>query len=166
MSKKTKTTVAALVLGALAYLAWPSHGSKNPDTPAPEVKAQEFHAEGSAPELAAPLPPPLPKKVHPRIAKRPKPSAVTRAEPVAETSGVLEEKQIPLPTIWNGQFEEHELRAQNNVCDDLDRPCSPRGRDGVLLAGVSIPLNGLSPQLPQNLAVGSYRERLPLLVYR
>jgi len=70
-----------------------------------------------------------------------------------------------MPAGWNGHFQKHELHGQRDDCD-IDRPCSPRGRDGVLLVGASFRLDGFRPQLPQILAVGSYQQRTPMLVYK
>jgi hypothetical protein len=73
--------------------------------------------------------------------------------------------EIPLPKTWEGSFVKLERPYKKDECD-LDRPCAPRGRDGVLLVGVSFSLNGYQPVAPEILSVGSYRERTPLLVYK
>jgi hypothetical protein len=72
--------------------------------------------------------------------------------------------EIPLPKSWEGSFVKHERPYKKDECD-MDRPCAPRGRDGVLLVGVSFSLNGYQPMAPEILSVGSYRERTPILVY-
>lgn len=165
--KKGKTTLMALTLGALTYLAWLGLDMKNPEKPTPVTTPYEVVSESPAPAVAAV---PTPRRVIARKAvkyRKAKPAA-----PGAETAVAMETKEpqkskmeIPLPKAWEGSFVKHERPYNKDECD-YDRPCAPRGRDGVLLVGVSFSLNGYQPVAPEILSVGSYRDRTPLLVYK
>jgi hypothetical protein len=165
--KKGKTILAALTLGTLTYLAWLGLDIKNPEKPAPLTTAYEMVSETPAPALA---PAPLSSRVPARKAvrfKKSKPAADLAMS--GESSGSLQEKKskidIPMPGAWNGSFVKHDRPYKKDECD-IDRPCAPRGRDGVLLVGVSFSLNGFQPMAPEILSVGSYQQRTPLLVYK
>lgn len=166
--KKGKTTLMALTLGALTYLAWLGLDIKNPEKPTPVSTPYEVVSEAPAPAIAAV---PTPRRAIAR--KSVKFKKVKTTAPVAEIAAATEETEtpqkskveIPMPKAWEGSFVKHERPANKDACD-LDRPCAPRGRDGVLLVGVSFSLNGYQPVAPEILAVGSYRERTPLLVYK
>jgi hypothetical protein len=167
MMKKGKTTLMALTLGALTYLAWLGLDIKNPEQLTPVSTPYEVVSESPAPAASAV---PAPRRVVARKAvkfRKAKPAA-----PVTETAVAMENEEpqqskmeIPLPKSWEGSFVKHQRPYKKDECD-MDRPCAPRGRDGVLLAGVSFSLNGYQPMAPEILSVGSYRERTPLLVYK
>ncbi|HET9235987.1 MAG TPA: hypothetical protein VFO10_01980 [Oligoflexus sp.] len=165
--KKGKTTLMALTLGALTYLAWLGLDIKNPEKPTPVTTPYEVVSESPAPTIAAA---PTPRRVIARKAvkirkaKSPAPAAEV-ATAVATEEPQKSKMEIPLPKTWEGTFVKHERPYNKDECD-LDRPCAPRGRDGVLLVGVSFSLNGYQPMAPEILSVGSYRERTPLLVYK
>jgi hypothetical protein len=167
MMKKGKTTLMALTLGALTYLAWLGLDIKNPEDPTPITTPYEVVSASPAPAIAAV---PTPRRVVAR--KSVKFKKVKTAAPAAELATATEteepqksKKEIPLPKTWEGSFVKHERPYKKDQCD-YDRPCAPRGRDGVLLVGVSFSLNGYQPVAPEILSVGSYRERTPLLVYK
>jgi hypothetical protein len=164
--KKGKTILAALTLGALTYLAWLGLDIKNPEKPAPLTTPYEMVSEMSAPALD-----PVPVKSRALARKKVrfkklKPADLAMSSETSEAP--LEKKSkidIPMPGAWNGSFVKHDRPYKKDQCD-IDRPCEPRGRDGVLLVGVSFSLNGFQPVAPEILALGSYQQRTPLLVYK
>lgn len=163
--KKGKTILGAIALGALTYLAYLALDLKNPVQPTPVATPYAVMAE--TPASAVPVVKAVPAR---RIAARKAVRVRAKTQIAAqEATPAVEEKKpaadIPMPSGWGGRFEKQELRGHSTGCD-IDRPCSPRGRDGVLLVGASFALNGWAAHAPQNLAVGSYRERTPLLVYK
>jgi hypothetical protein len=170
MMKKGKTTLAAMTLGVLTYLAWLGLDIKNPEKPAPAATPYEMVSETTAPVIEEPAS--EPRRVVVRKPVRFKKARTTaHATPAAvrteDTVPAAEKKsdtEIPMPTVWEGTFVKLD-RPYKNECD-IDRPCAPRGRDGVLLVGVSFSLNGWKPMMPEVLAVGSYEQRTPLLVYK
>ncbi|HYX39883.1 MAG TPA: hypothetical protein VE954_42855 [Oligoflexus sp.] len=166
--KKGKTILAAVALGTLTYLAWLGLDIKNPEKPAPVTTPYEVVSETVAPVT----PPPAPRRVLARKAvkyRKAKPLAKTEETAVAAAETTTEEKkssvEIPMPGAWEGSFVKHDRPYKKDECD-IDRPCAPRGRDGVLLVGASFSLNGWKPMMPEILAVGSYQRRTPLLVYK
>ncbi|WP_141736056.1 hypothetical protein [Oligoflexus tunisiensis] len=165
--KKGKTTLAAMTLGALTYLAWLGLDIKNPEKPAPVATPYEVVSETVAPVMPEPAPAPrrvvARKSVKVKKAKASEPAPVTTVDetPSEEKKSTAE---VPMPKVWEGTFVKLD-RPYKDECD-IDRPCSPRGRDGVLLVGVSFSLNGWKPMMPEVLAVGSYQQRTPLLVYK
>lgn len=164
--KKGKTTLMALTLGAMTYLAWLGLDIKNPEKPAPVTTPYEVVSETTAPLVA---PAPAPRRTIARKSVKFKKSKTV--VPVAETAvadsteSTKAPLEIPMPKGWNGSFVKHERPYHKDECD-IDRPCAPRGRDGVLLVGVSFSLNGYQPMAPEILTVGSYEQRTPLLVYK
>jgi hypothetical protein len=166
MMKKGKTTLMALSFGVMTYLAWLGLDMKNPEKPAPVTTPYEVVSETAAPLVAAA---PAPRRAKARKSVKFKKSKVmaTAAETtLAEsTESAATPSEIPMPKGWNGTFVKHERPYHKDECD-IDRPCAPRGRDGVLLVGVSFSLNGYQAIAPEILSVGSYQQRTPLLVYK
>lgn len=173
--RKHKKTIAVLTLGLLTYLAWLSRDGQNPrQTESPAAPSQVL----SENPLPAPLATPLPRRAEARKAVKPRkvttiasslPIEPMKAEPVVaqpENKPTGKASLVPLPGIWEGTLVKLDRPEKKKECGDVDRPCLPRGRDGVLLVGVSFPLNNWKPQMPQLLAVGSYEDRTPLLVYK
>jgi hypothetical protein len=168
--KKGKTTLAALTLGALTYLAWLGLDMKHPEHPEPVNTPYEMVSETAVPSVA---PAPEPRRAIARTSvkiRKPRVAKAAESRPaVADSSPAPEEKKpaldVPMPNGWTGTFVKIDRPLVKDTCD-LDRPCSPRGRDGVLLVGVSFSLNGYQPIAPEILSVGSYQERTPLLVYK
>ncbi len=165
--KKGKTTLAALTLGVMTYLAWLGLDIKNPENPTPVTTPYEVVSETAAPAVT---PEPVPRRAIARKSvrfKKLKPSAPA-VETAVATDTPSEQKSrmdIPMPGAWDGSFVKHDRPYKKEECD-IDRPCAPRGRDGVLLVGVSFSLNGYKPMAPEILSVGSYQQRTPLLVYK
>jgi hypothetical protein len=167
MMKKGKTTLAAMTLGVMTYLAWLGFDIKNPEKQVPVTTPYEVVSETPAPALA---PEPAPRRSIAR--KTGKFKKLKLARPAVETAVASENPQekkskmeIPMPGAWDGSFVKHDRPYKKDECD-IDRPCAPRGRDGVLLVGVSFSLNGFQPMAPEILSVGSYQRRTPLLVYK
>lgn len=169
MKKHKKKTLAALSLLLLSSLAWFSYDDRQPQkletaTTPPHIRVEQV--------LASPAPVPLTRRTAARKAvkhRRVAAGSVTANETVTavpEKKPSIQKGLVPLPGIWEGTLVKLDRPEKRKECGDVDRPCSPRGRDGVLLVGISIPLNGWKAQLPQLLAVGSYEERTPLLVYK
>jgi hypothetical protein len=72
---------------------------------------------------------------------------------------------IPLPNIWSLEFKNETLAKTVMGCASHEA-CSPRGRDGVLLLGLSLAMNGRDVSLQQLVGLGSYHDRTPLLVVK
>jgi hypothetical protein len=160
--KKGPTTLAAIALGALTYLSYLALDLNNSEPPAPVASPYAVVADTVAPVTA----PSSPRRLLARKAVKSRRAAVASHEEKPVTAeGEKSVSEIPRPDGWNGRFQKQDLRGSGDVCD-IDRPCSPRGRDGVLLVGASLQLNGFRPQLPQSLSLGSYQRRTPLLVYK
>jgi len=173
---KRKSLLATLALGALTYAAYLAYDFGNPspsDTSNPPLVAAvaspvEFTSTDLPPALPAePLRPKAFKRMVASQAlkekaeeKKVESQTQEKSEPEPESK-----ENIPMPGAWSGEFEKQELLPQERYCD-LDRPCSPLGRDGVLLVGAALSLNGFLPQFDRILSIGSYQERTPLLVYK
>ncbi len=173
---KRKSLFAALALGALTYAAYLAYDFGNPspaNTPNPPLVSAVaapalFNSTDPAPSLPV-------KPLRPRAFKRivasqalPQKTEEAKVESQAQEKSEAEpesKENIPMPGAWSGDFVKQELLPQERYCD-LDRPCSPRGRDGVLLVGAALSLNGFVPQFDRILSIGSYQERTPLLVYK
>jgi hypothetical protein len=161
--KKGKPILAAGILGVLTYLAWLGLDIPNSEQATPVTTPYEVVAETVTPVA----PTPAPGRVLARQAVKSR--QTVPAAPIAATAvakAPTEKVEIPMPNVWEGSFVKHDRPINKLECDDIDQPCSPRGRDGVLLVGASFSLIDWKPQLPRILTVGSYGRRTPLLVYK
>ncbi len=169
---KRKSLLATLALGVLTYAAYLAYDFGNPgptSTPNPPVVsavAAPARLNSTDPAPSLPVKPLRPKSFKRIVASQALPQKTEEAQVESQAEAEPESKEnIPMPGAWSGDFVKQELLPQERYCD-LDRPCSPRGRDGVLLVGAALSLNGFVPQFDRILSIGSYQERTPLLVYK
>ncbi len=169
-----KRILSALVLGSLTYGAWLAYdlrnnaksAQKNAPLAAPANLTQDFEKQELQPTQV--LNKPLPVKSRRAQARKSVKTSPVSSESTEIAAAKVEPEpkaEVPMPRAWSGQFEKRNRGFVKEECD-LDRPCSPRGRDGVLLVGAALALNSWQPQFDKILSIGSYRERTPLLVYK
>ncbi|MCX6129031.1 MAG: hypothetical protein NTX25_08205 [Proteobacteria bacterium] len=91
----------------------------------------------------------------------------TQADQEEAVAEVKPADQVHIPRPVSNDFKVVVVHGQTSQAPcPIDRPCQPQGRQGVLVVGANISVEGWQSKMGSIWSAGSYKEQTPLLVYK